>query len=183
MRSAPGLVWDACSLLNLVATRRASDILTVFGCPSYVVKQVREGEVRYLRPLPEEDRQGTLVTVDLAPLFDVGAFQQVELEVAEQALFVDFATAIDDGEARSLAVAVQRGLWLVTDDRACLRLAREYPTPVPTITTPDLMKYWSEQASVDTATLTETIRRIQICANYHPRRVHPLNSWWVANAP
>jgi hypothetical protein len=183
MMGAPGLVWDACSLLNLVATGCAPDILLVLGCPSYVVKQVREGEVLTLRPLPEEDPQGKLVSVDLLQLFDAGGLQEAELDREEQKLFVGFAAEIDDGEARSLAVAARRGLWLVTDDCPSLRVAREYASPVPTLTTPDWVKYWSEQASADASTLTEAIRRIQVCASYHPRRAHPLKAWWDANAP
>lgn len=183
MISAPGLVWDACALLNLVATRQAAEILAVFGCPSYVVRQVREGEVLYLRPLPEEDPLGGLVAVDLASLFSAGVLSEVELTAVEQAAFVTFATEMDDGEARSAAVAAYRGWWLVTDDRVSLRGARDYSVPIPTLTTPDWVKQWAEIASIEAATLAETLRRIQMCANYIPRRVHPLKGWWDARLP
>jgi hypothetical protein len=183
MISAPGLIWDACALLNLAATRRASDILAVFGCPSHVVRQVREGEILYLRPLPEEDLQGSLVSVDLASLFSAGALLEVELTAAEQAAFVAFAAEMDDGEARSAAVAAHRGWWLVTDDRVSLRVARGHTTPIHTITTPDWVKQWAEAASIEEAMVAETLRRIQVCANYIPRRVHPLKAWWDARLP
>jgi hypothetical protein len=183
MTNAPGLIWDACSLLNLGATRRVSEILATFGCSSYVVRQVREGEVLYLRPLPEEDPQGSLVMVDLAPLLEAGALQEVVLTAEEQAMFVAFAAKLDDGEARSAAVAAHRGWWLVTDDRVSLRVAREYSAPITTVTTPEWIKHWAEEASVDEKTLAETLRCIQVCASYTPRRVHPLKGWWDARQP
>ncbi|HZT42300.1 MAG TPA: hypothetical protein VFA07_08920 [Chthonomonadaceae bacterium] len=178
MKGAPSLIWDACTLLNLVATRRASEILTVLGCPSFIVKQVREKEILYLRPLPDADPPERLIPVDLTPLQDMGALQDVELTAAEQATFVTFAVEMDDGEARSAAVAAHRGWWLVTDDRVSLRVARKHSTPIHTVTTPEWVRYWSEEASVDDTTLAQTLNRSQICANYIPRRVHPLRGWW-----
>ena len=183
MIGAPGLIWDACDLLNLAATGRASDILSVLGCPSYVVKEVREGEVLSLRKLPTDDQPGELVAADLTPLLTSGALTDVELTEYELALFVHFAAAVDDGEARSLAAAASRNLWLVTDDRPALRTAREHTPPILTITTPDWMKYWAETAMVDAEALSDAIRRIQVCANFIPRRIDPLKSWWDANAP
>ncbi len=183
MEDATGLVWDACALLNLVATRYAAQILGVFGCPSFIVRQVREGEVLYLRPLPEEDPQGNLVPVDVTDLLKAGALQEVELIGAEQATFIVFAAEMDDGEAQSAAVAAHRGWWLVTDDRVSLRAAREYTPSIPTITTPEWVKRWAEKASVDQKRLAEVLRRIRICSDYYPRRMHPLKDWWDANAP
>lgn len=178
MISASGLIWDACSLLNLIATQRAIEILTVLGCPSYVVQQVRVGEIQYLRPLPEEDPSGGLIAVDLAPILNSGALQEVILTATEQATFLSFAVEMDDGEAYSAAIAAHRDWWLATDDRVSLRVAREQSPPISTITTPDWMRYWAENASPAADLLAEVLRRIQICANYHPRRVHPLRGWW-----
>src|SRR6266568_2788045 len=101
MMLLPGMVWDACTTLNLMATDRAVEILTVFGSPSYIVRQVREGEVFSLRPLPEDDPKGNLAPVDLGPLIYAGVLTEVEMTSAEQATFVTFVAEVDDGEARS----------------------------------------------------------------------------------
>lgn len=180
---APGLIWDACALLNLVATRCEGQILAVFDCPSYVVKQVREGEAIYLRPLPEEDPRGSLLPVDLKSLMQTGALTEVEVATEEMAAFVAFAAEMDDGEARSAAIAAHRGWRLITDDRVSLRIAREYPTSIPTMTTPEWVKQWADSASVTPELLAQVLRRVQICASYHPRRIHPLKAWWDASLP
>ncbi|MCX6378356.1 MAG: hypothetical protein NT023_02605 [Armatimonadetes bacterium] len=181
MPQEQGLIWDACTLLNLIATKRASEILTALASPSYVVREVREREVLYLRPLPEDDPQGKLIKVDLEPLFSTGVLQEVEMTEEEQRLFVMFASEMDDGEARSTAVAVQRGWRLVTDDKVSLRIAREYSPAIPTLTTPEWVKAWAEKAPAKKETLSETLRRIEACANYTPRRLHSLKAWWEAN--
>ena len=178
MMKAPGLVWDACSLLNLVATRRAVNILESLRCPSYVVKQVREEETLYLRPLPEEDIQGKLVAVDLSEALNKSYFKEVEITPQELELFVEFASQVDDGESLSMAVASCRDQWLATDDRRCIRVANEYLRPIVTVTTPEWLKYWSEQSAIDAATLANSIRNIEICARYQPHRTHPLKEWW-----
>lgn len=178
-----GMVWDACTTLNLMATGHAPEILTCFGGPSYIVKQVREGEVFTLRPLPEEDPKGNLVPVDLLPLIRAGILNEVELTPAEEATFVTFAAHVDDGEARSSAVAAHRGLTLVTDDKASIRLVQGLAPPVGVLTTLDWVKRWVDEQAVDDATLGAALRRIEICAHYRPRRTHPLKAWWEAHVP
>jgi len=178
MSAKPGLSWDACTLLNLLATRQEVQILTALGCPSYVVTEVWQGEVLSLRPLPEEDPQGNLITADTSGLLHSGHLIEVSMTLDEQRTFVEFASQMDDGEARSAAIAVHRRLHLVTDDRISLREAQAHLPAIPTMTTPDFMKQWADQASVNRQTLAEALRRIEVCATYRPRRLHPLWTWW-----
>src|SRR5579864_1673701 len=120
MSAPPGLVWDACALLNLLATREEIRILKAMRCSSYVVAEVLRDEVLHLRPLPEEDPLGRLVAADTSSLLHDGQLTEVSLGPTELATFVRFAAFIDDGEARSAAVALHRGFRLVTDDRKSL---------------------------------------------------------------
>ena len=183
MLAASGILWDACDLLNLIATDRASEILPVFGCPSYVVKEVRLGEVFYLRPLPEEDPTGGLVPVEVTPLLNAGLLTEIELDASEQTLFVTYATVVDDGEARTAAVAAHRGFWMMTDDRPMLRLARGLSPPVPVLTTPEWLKHWVDTSGIASDALGEVIRRIEVCAHFVPRRAHLLKAWWDSCRP
>ena len=41
MMGWPGVVWDACGLLNLAATNRADEILGHLGCPSFDRRAIR----------------------------------------------------------------------------------------------------------------------------------------------
>lgn len=178
MASVSGWVWDACGLLNLMATERTGSILPCFGVPSFVVREVRSGEVFTLRPLPEEDPTGKLLLVEMASLFATGVLQEVEMSAIEQATFVAFAATLDDGEARTAAVAVHRGFGVVTDDRVALRLLGAHSPLIPTLQTPDWVKLWAEEETVSPEILSNVLRRIELCAHFFPRRAHPLKSWW-----
>lgn len=178
MSTISGIVWDACALLNLMATRYERQVLASFGCQSYVVREVLKGEVLYLRPLPEEDSSGSLVTVDTASIIQTGMLEEITLTAEEQADFITFASQMDDGEARSAAVALRRGWKLVTDDRISLRVAGGNMPIIQTMTTPEYIKHWADHASVDERTLSQVLRRIELCASYRPRRQHLLRNWW-----
>ncbi len=147
------------------------------------MKEVRDGEVLALRPLPEEDPKGALVSVDLTLLLQDGLLQEVVLTPVEESTFVAYAAAIDDGEARSSAVAMHRGLTLVTDDRASIRFVQSLSPTLPVLTTMDWIKSWADTTAVETATLGEVLRRIELCARYRPPRHHPLKSWWEEHLP
>lgn len=174
----PGLVWDSCALINLAATGRAAEILALFDCPSCVVRQVLASEVLFLRPLPEEDPDAGLIAADLRPLLESGLLQEVDLSPEEQLTQVAFAARLDDGEAMSAAVAASRGLWLVTDDRPAIRLARSLPSPIAVLTTPEWVKFWMETAGIPRAILASALRGVRIRARYRPRPTDPLRPWW-----
>jgi hypothetical protein len=91
-----------------------------------------------------------------------------------------FAAELDDGEARSAAVALHRGLWLVTDDRPSLRVARTNVPAIPSLTTPEWMKQWAEGEPAESQAVRDAVHRIEMCARYRPRRLDPLHAWWTA---
>jgi hypothetical protein len=176
--SRPGVIWDACGLLNLVVTGHAPAILASLGCPSYVIPRLRVGEVYFMRPLPEDDPLGRLVPIDLTPLLDARFPLDVELGRAEQELYAEFALTLDDGEALTCAVAAVRRLWMASDDRAAIRLATSLPVPVPVWTTPEWLKHWADADRVATDMLRDVLRRVHLCARYIPPRSHSLRDWW-----
>jgi hypothetical protein len=173
-----GLVWDACCVLNLAATNRASDILASFSRPSYVVKEVYRNEVISLRPLPEEDPTGKQVPVDLTPLFSSGLLQEIELTQIERIRFAILSEDINDGEARSAAAALERNLSLVTDDRSAINhLSLNYKNLI-IYRTPDWVNRWSSFLNISEDELKDVIRRIRKCARYDAPSDHPLKKWW-----
>lgn len=175
------LIWDACGVLNLAATDRAPEILASLDRPCWIVGEVLAAEVLFLRPLPEEDPQGTLVPVDLSELIGARLLQEVTLTTDEEEFFVRFAQEVDDGEARTAAIAVSRGLHVATDDRAAIRLLRELPAAPPVVTTPDWLKAWADGEQVGREVLAEVLRRVELRARFRPRRMHPLYGWWNDN--
>ena len=178
MGEAP-FVWDACGLLNLAATQRAEEILAALRSPCYVVSELLQGEVLYLRPLPEEDPQRTKVPVDFTDLLKAGFLKEITLSPEEKVLFTDYAREVDDGEARTAAVAVVRGFQVVTDDRAAVAFLRRLGAPPRVITTTEWLKFWADAMEVRPEALADAVRRVEECATYRPRRMDPLLEWWT----
>lgn len=181
----PGLAWDACGLLTLGASGKAIEILTVLGCPCYVVREVHE-EALFLRPLPEDDPQ-TNTVFDLGALQTASLFHETELSEPERETFVRFAATIDDGEARTGACARHRGYWVATDDRDALRLFASLALSIPALTTLHWLHYWAEQTGASSDTIGTVLRSIRWKARYKPPRRQPkiadLVDWWEKHYP
>lgn len=99
---------DACSLLNLVASRRFEDIAASlpvrFATPEQAVS-----EVRYVRRGGGGADAKNLEAIDLAALQTAGVLTVCRLETsAELTTFVDLALEIDDGEAAACALGQRR---------------------------------------------------------------------------
>lgn len=71
------------------------------------------------------------------------------LASAEVALFAQYTTEIDDGEAQPPAIAKQRGIAVLSDDNAVTRVAQR--DGVPLISSLDLLRRWRADASTQMA--------------------------------
>jgi hypothetical protein len=173
-----GWVWDASGFISLLATRRVREILSALGASSYIVKEVRAQEILFIRPFPDDEPSDYRIEEDIRDLMDAGLLTEIELDEIEIERFIGFAAEIDDGEARSMAAAVERGLHLITDDRPAVKLGKSLPRPLTILMTPEWVKRWSDISNPDPSVVTEVIKRIQISARYRPRSSHPLKAWW-----
>lgn len=173
-----GFVWDASGFISLLATKRAREILSILGAFSYIVKEVRAQEILFIRPFPDDDSSDYIIENDLKNLLDVRLLMEIELDEIENERFIEFAAEIDDGEARSMAVAVERNLRLITDDRPTVNLGKSLSRPLTILTTPEWVKQWADLSNPDPSVVTEVVKRIQISARYRPRSSHPLKAWW-----
>ncbi len=171
------IAWDACALLNLAATGRAEEILESLACTSWVVSETLDREVLHLRPLPESLSQD-LQAFSFEPQLATGQLSKVTLEPSELLSFVHFALRVDDGEARTIALAHHRSMRIATDDRPALRLMSQLSPPVPPLTTPEWLKQWVVQQAVGRLDAAEVLRRVELCARYRPGPRHPLFEWW-----
>jgi predicted nucleic acid-binding protein len=103
-------------------------------------------------------------------------FVTLELSDEEITLAVRYAERVDDGEAQTLAVAYHRGISVLTDDVAGLRLAATLGLGVAT--TLDLIRKWSELDGAPDA--AAALRAMRLRANYAVPKSHPLASWYSA---
>ena len=179
MQSTRTLILDACCLLNLYATDRLREIAMALPYQFVVADYVLEREALYVW-LPDSIGGPTeRIHIDVSPLVAEGLITVVRLEhPEEEALFVDLAASVDDGEAVTGALALCRGYLLATDDRKARRILSEHGQGVGLVSTLELVKSWAEAASITDSELRHALEAIRSGASYVPGERDPHYEWW-----
>ena len=173
------VILDACCLLNLYATDRLREIAMALPHQLVVADYVLEREALYVW-LPDstggsEDR----ASIDVSLLIDEGLITVVCLDNrGEEALFVDLATSVDDGEAVTGALALCRGYLVATDDHKARRVLSGHSQAVGLVSTLELVKAWAEAGAVSGSELRHALEAIRSGASYLPGERDPLYEWW-----
>ena len=171
------LILDASCLLNLYATGRLIEIAAAPPWQLAVADYVLEQEALYVRTIGAHEEQEGTVPVDLSPLIDEGLLLVLRLEnPSEQGYFVELAAVLDDGEAVTGAIALNRGHAVAIDDRKARRVLGEKASGMKLVSTLDLMRQWSE--SVPVQEVRDALRAMQHGARYVPGQRDPLYAWW-----
>lgn len=97
------------------------------------------------------------------------------MSTVEQERFVSYAGSVDDGEAQSLAIAKERGLLIVTDDVAGIKLAMRERIELQT--TLGLVRRWSTGKAL--ADVRAVLGRIEQRGRYRPPAEHTDYTWYV----
>ncbi len=172
---------DACVLINLVAS---DEIETIFSAAEseFLICEVVRKESFYLRS--DDPQEESVEVIQLDSLVNTGVLDVCVVEGdEEEALYVNYASQLDDGEAMSIAIAEARGYALATDDRKARRIFLEVPTsPERLISTSDLIRNWAEGESISPERLKSALLNIRRRATFFPRRVDPNFQWWVDNS-
>ena len=170
------LIIDACVLLNLLATNLIKEILEVASQKSLVCTLVK-AESLYLR---KENDPTELEQIELQPLFDAGILHLCQTESDEEdQLFVNLAAKLDDGEAMSLAIALNRRWHLSTDDKKARRIFVENSDDEQLlIGTSDLVKEWADSKSISNDDLKRILQQIEQKARFRPSLSDRNYQWW-----
>jgi hypothetical protein len=171
------VLLDACTLLNLYATSCLEEILAGLEHRFGVVEYVMRSEALFIeRPdhVPPDREQ-----VDVGALVERGLVEIVEIASESEAeLFLQLATELDDGEARTLAIAASRGWSVATDDRKAQRVAARECPQVTLFTSLELLKEWVDANGIDAARIGELLLNIRDRANFIPGKHDPMVFWW-----
>lgn len=160
---------DTCTLLNLLASGNPDRLISAL-CPQCMISEAVLKESLYLRAV---DRSLPPERVDLTRLLDSGVLKICSAEnPEEEALYVDLATQLDDGEALSLALSISRKFGLATDDRKATRIAKEMGI-VRIYGTPEIIQACT---GLDAS---EAIRLIEYRARFSPAVGTPFRDWWL----
>lgn len=177
MSTGPILLVDACVVINIEATSRFDDIARARGEQFVVVRQAI-AEVGSLRA--EVDGAVEEILIDLTPHVAAKTLSIADLVPAEFPLYVNLARDLDDGEAASIALAVNRGLRVATDDKKARRVCREQGLDEP-VRTSEILREFCDQNALRDKDVSDILRRVRDFASFLPPRSDPNYQWWTTN--
>jgi predicted nucleic acid-binding protein len=168
------LLLDACVAINLAASDSLDDIAEALEV-TFVMVQQAEAEVGRLRDV----RDGDLVVtpINLRALTSGKTLEIIELRPSEFVLYLELAAIVDDGEAATIAVAIQRQLEIATDDRKARKLCAERSLGEPKRTV-SLLRAYAESAGLTKARVRQLLTSVRDRASFLPPRADPDLRWW-----
>lgn len=177
MPSSQLVMLDACAVVNLWACRRMAEVVAVVDGRVAIAEIVQKG-AQYVLTGGSGPNALEREPVDLAQFAAAGALAVIATsDEDELTTFIDLTRQLDDGEAMTLALALHRSGVIVTDDRKAIRVANEIG--VAMLTSLDLVKSWSELASIARSELRSTLLDLRERGRFEPSRQHPLRHWWI----
>ncbi|MBL7161567.1 MAG: hypothetical protein ISS57_03100 [Anaerolineales bacterium] len=173
------IILDACCIINLFASQQARDILETIPNSISVAAYVRDYEALRIYSGPIKNVQESSETIDLQPFIDDGLLLVVDIETEVEAnTYINLAARLDDGEAITGAIALNRNWAIATDDSAAAKLLQNESPDIVLVSTLDLVKYRVDTNKPDEDTVRETLLNIRVRGRYEPSRTHPLGEWW-----
>ncbi|MBW4671246.1 MAG: hypothetical protein KME60_28450 [Cyanomargarita calcarea GSE-NOS-MK-12-04C] len=159
------ILLDACCVINFCASGEFLAILKSLPAEIVVTTVVQERELKTLLEFEEAIKHGLLKVVD---------FESEE----EEESFVNYAVDLDDGESATCAIAVHRKWAIATDDDKAIKFLQKNFLHLQILSTPEIIKHWSEKQSIDSLVLSNVLNGIKIKGRYVPPKNNPLQSWW-----
>ncbi|MEA5550578.1 hypothetical protein VB713_06225 [Anabaena cylindrica UHCC 0172] len=170
------ILLDACCVLNLCTSGQFLAILKSLPAEIVVTTVVQERELKTLQRLQEQENDAVL---EFEEAIQQGLLKVVAFESEEEAeSFVNYAVDLDDGESATCAIAVHRGWAIATDDRKAISFIQKEAPYIQILSTPEIIKHWSEKESIDSTILSHVLNAIRIKGHYVPPKNDPLRNWW-----
>jgi predicted nucleic acid-binding protein len=162
------VIVDASCMINLCATGRVGAILRSIPRPVAIASYVHEQEIlRFdLGPAIEEDLLGVI-----SPSED------------EDRLTVNFAASVDDGEAVTCAIALNRAWTIGIDDRRAVSVFARAAPHIQVVSSLELLKHWADSTGETAPAIREALQNVRQYANFELNERHALYSWWEQFVP
>ena len=174
----PGdVIIDACSLLNLLATRREAALVRVLGVRLIMAPPVRS-ETIFLDGPPNEAGDPTRELADLGQLEAAGLLHVMQLGEDAADAFVSAAAELADNDAASVALAATLRVQLVTDDGKQRRVCNRLFPHVEIVSTLALVRQATEALGFDRDTMRVLLRDLRLRGSFEPPRADANKDWF-----
>lgn len=173
------LVSDACTLINLIATRRAPDILRAAGV-SFVTPAIVAAQVKRLEGPLDEEGNPTSEVIDLSELKNARLLTVEEFPDSVIPIFVACAERVRDADAACIALAAAKSVGLVTDDGKLRRVARSAVNDIELLWTLQIVRTGVEALTLNQRDLRALALDMRTRARFAPPRNDPDAPWMTA---
>lgn len=171
---------DACCVINLYASFQMKAILSTMHIQVVISDYVKEQEALTILGDPDDDVSKERLPVNLQPMIDSGLIELAYLDIELEAeTYIDLAVDLDDGEAISSAIAIHRNWGICTDEKKAVSILERKAPQIQVISTPELMKHWSDSGNPSREEISEALKNIRHRARYSPNINHDLYRWWI----
>ena len=172
------ILLDACVAINLAATDSLEGIVNSLHLTIFMAQHAA-AETGHLRDVV--DGELVLTPIDLSQSALGDNLRILELDPSEFALYLELAAIVDDGEAATIAMAIERGLEIATDDRKARRVCEERHLAEP-VRTLALFHSYAEAARLSDDKIRELLTKVRDRSNFQPPRADPDLKWWNDHA-
>jgi len=174
------VILDACCLMNLYASRHMAEIVATITEKIAVATYVKNEEALFVYQASKQDQPAKTEAVDIDSLVEAGLIRLVELgaEIEKGYFAALTARRLDDGEAITAAMAINRHWALATDDRRARSILGQEAPQIALISTPQLVKHWADSHHPEPAQVNQAMRDIERRANFLVGKRDPLYNWW-----
>jgi hypothetical protein len=173
------IVVDACTLLNVLATTRETEVASVLGL-RFVIGERAHDEVKTLRSLPDENGLRAVVTADTSRLRAAGLLRLTTVKaIGGTDAFVNCAAHLRDEDAEAVALAVTLALPLATDDGRERKIARQLYPPIELRSTLSLVRAFANHQALDDIAVQALATDLRWRGNFLPPRNDPDAAWFA----
>lgn len=178
--AAQKVVIDACCTLNLLATKRALDIVRALSWQLLNTPRVA-AEALFLWTAPDADGERSKEPTSIAELLACGHLTTHPLDSdALNDAFVEAAARITDSDASCIALAGVLGVPLLSDDRKERRIALELFPRMELISTLDMLHDAAAALSLSEQELSHIANAMRWGGNFAPPRQDPRAAWYAS---
>ena len=168
---------DACVLLNLLATRRARELLQGLDT-TLIATPLTAAQVQYLAGPPDDDGRPTREPAKLDDLVAGGHLNVKAIPQTALDLFVRCAADLHEADASSIALAVGFRVALATDDALERRVAAREAPGLEIVGTLAFVRRGSAAIGLDHDRLLKLTRDLRVRGNFLPPRQDPNRDWY-----
>lgn len=173
------LILDACCAINLYSSGQMGSILESLGISVYIAEYVYYEELVSLTSANNFREFVNEEQYNLDLMMQKGLFALASpLSDLEQNSFVNLASMIDDGEAATAALAINRRWSLSTDDRGAIGCFTRNGFTFEIVSTLEIVEFWADTNTLEPDIIKTALTNIRTRGRYRPKSNHPFYPWW-----